>query len=188
MAATGAGKTEHAALIAGDTNHFAFAEPLKTEAYKRGWNGVKDNAGRLLLETISREEKQKHGLDIFAQRTLRRCVFRLGRLKDVQSFVIIDDLRFGIEFLTLETWKHKSKYHHVIYVHIEDTTADERYKHDFYNFQEYAWSAPELEWRALVHLANIKHFNNRSIGIANDSNELKFAILKLISQLECENY
>ena len=48
--------------------------------------------------------------------------------------------------------------------------------------------APELEWRALVHLANIKHFNNRSIGIANDSNDLKFAILKLISQLEREDH
>jgi len=56
----GVGKSTYAERLADDINGtvIEITHPIKDEAYKRGWNGKKDNAGRSLLQQIGREGRE----------------------------------------------------------------------------------------------------------------------------------
>lgn len=169
MAADGAGKSEHAKLV-GNGRVVSFATSLKVTAIKEGWNQVKDNAGRLILEQISDREKTLHGKDVFAQRTLKSAstLFRVHR---GITTVCIDDLRFGIEAQVLREWAAKRpRSRCVVFVWLQDAVADANYDSDFQANKPYAWASPELEWRGFApRIATITHVNNREAGLHTDA-------------------
>lgn len=180
MGADGSGKSEHAKLV-GDLRVVSFASPLKLTAIREGWNQIKDNDGRLFLERVSDREKSTHGKDVFAQRTLK-SIWTLFRLHRGIETVSIDDLRFGVEARVLMEWQaRKPKFRCVVFVQLVDAVADARYAADLKALKPYAWSAPELEWRAFApEVTNILHANNREIGLGQDAANLNTAIREYI--------
>lgn len=177
MGACGSGKSTLAKALP-NSSSLAFADSLKVRAKQApyNWNGVKDSDGRVLLERVSRDEKVEFGNDVFALRTLKKCVNKLRCTS--AKFVAIDDLRFGIEALTLTRWYRQDPCNRkVAFIHVHEPEADAKYARDFAVGEEYAWSAPELEWRAFANDYATDFFNHRPDGVAKSSDQL-LALIK----------
>ncbi len=72
------------------------ADALKDMAYDDyGWNGKKDNNGRVLLQVLGQLIKQIYGKDYWVKKTIEK-------FEDDTDFVIITDVRYLIEFSCLE--------------------------------------------------------------------------------------
>lgn len=87
-----------------DVRRIGFADAVKTEATEQGWNGVKDEAGRSLLQRIGaarREENPNYWID----RTMEKihAEFMHRTRNDGPILFVITDVRYPNEFENIMT-------------------------------------------------------------------------------------
>lgn len=168
-ASTG-GKTSHVDAtceLLGRSSRESFAAFLKDEAIKRGWSGRKDKQGRLFLQRLQRELKDRYGEDIFARKMLEQAALSY---KDLRSnFVFVDDHRFSIERLTLNAAVNVEKKlgdTKLTYVKFFDPIAEALWEKAFNAGEEWAHHPSELEWRAFPDSAwDVIYHNDRTCGL-----------------------
>lgn len=101
----GSGKSTVAQIISEkcqDQTILPFAKPLKDIAYQMGWNGVKDEKGRRLLQLLGTEcGRECIGEDVWVNLWLKEVITACESYEDgtlmVVKNVIADDLRFENE-------------------------------------------------------------------------------------------
>lgn len=137
----------------------SFAEYLKEEATQRGWNGVKDEAGRLFLQNTAESLKKEHGESVF---------FDVGVMKALQSpydVVLFDDARHFIEILPLQSNKYDTFASGV--VTLSEEKAEAKWltaAMDPNEINDWARHRSETEWRVLRHLFPT-FINDKSLGL-----------------------
>lgn len=150
MGATGSGKStlarEFISQHAKNGLVIAFADILKDKAVEEGgWNGIKDDAGRALIQDFSELYKKQHGDDIFTRLAFEKAINHDG------DFVILEDVRFTIEIARLIAEQNDRN---VVLFEIYDEEAEQRWLSAYSTFlrgdQSQKWSIhrSELEWRA----------------------------------------
>lgn len=78
------------------SQRYAFADHLKDKAEDLGWNGVKDEKGRSLLQHLGDVMREYHGENYFAEYTANEIV----RDEDVEV-AVVTDLRYKQELEAL---------------------------------------------------------------------------------------
>jgi len=103
------GKTTCANLIQNSVK-LSFAKPIKDIAkIYFGWNGDKDDKGRRLLQVIGTNAGREYNSNIWVEKMheqlLHEKTFEESKNKDVDTIIIIDDLRFNNEAEFIIKWK-----------------------------------------------------------------------------------
>lgn len=107
----GAGKTEVSKAIHNyfrDSREIHIATPIKQIAFKMGWNGMKDNKGRKLLQEIGDLGKTYD----------KKCWLKLWADEADQiggDLIIVDDVRYMEEYAYIR--KHTKDFFHIHITH-----------------------------------------------------------------------
>lgn len=138
----------------------SFAEYLKEEATRRGWNGAKDEAGRMFLQATAEALKKEHGESVF---------YDVGVMKALQSphdIILFDDTRHFVEILPLHSNGHESFASGVVTLNEEGAEAKWiAAAIDRKGFNDWARHRSETEWRVLRHLFPT-FVNDKSLGLS----------------------
>lgn len=127
----------------------SFADPLRDMARAVGWTGEKNPEQRKIIQNVSEIAKREKGEDVFA------CSL-LSRIEEDTRYVLVDDLRFGIEISTL--WKSS---HKIIPVALHEEEAEAHWRQAFSDGQDWALHSSELEWRGFRHLIQLQVENSK---------------------------
>ena len=166
-ASTG-GKTSHVDAVCniyfdGKASRESFAAFLKEEAAKRGWSGRKDKQGRLFLQRLQRELKDRYGEDVFARKMLEQANMSYNKLHN--NVVFVDDHRFSVERLTLNA-NLRPETVKLTYVKFFDPIAEALWEKAFNAGEDWAHHVSELEWRAFPDSAwDVIYHNDRTRGL-----------------------
>lgn len=156
MGACGAGKSTLAKAYVNSYHRdtgtvIAFADVLKQVAKEEGgWNGVKDEAGRVFIQDFSEEYKRKHGDDIFTRLAFKQALAYDG------SLVILEDVRFNLEIKQALALRRYGVPLTLFLVH--NTVAENRWRSAYARYLagdetcKWAGHRSELEWRAFLSL------------------------------------
>ena len=137
----------------------SFAEYLKEEAARRGWNGEKDAVGRKFLQNLSEELKREHGESIF---------YDIGIMKALQSpaeIVLFDDMRFFVEIVAHMNYKGDVFTSYIVTVY--EPQAEARWENAVVDPSpdcDWARHSSECEWRTVRHLFP-SIINDKSLGL-----------------------
>lgn len=145
-----------AEAITGRVVRLSFADSLKEESVKFGYNYEKTNEQRRILQDVSASMKSEFGEDVFSRATVNKLC-ELNANADI-DYAVIDDLRHSVERSELMYAFHNGLTKAPLLVDIKEPNAEEAWQTALSNHRvlgdEHTWAThrSELEWRGFRHL------------------------------------
>jgi len=129
----GVGKSTYAHRLADDVNAevLEISKPIKDIAYELGWDGLKDEYGRSLLQRIGREGRElsyKIWVNNLLKEIFRHMFVKQEQVpREIKTFrFIVPDVRFDDEVLFLKEHFNDVEVHKVVIDNFESDLTEEQ--------------------------------------------------------------